>query len=30
MLLKTRHEIEVQGLEGSAVYAEYLTYWHAA
>ena len=30
MLLKTRHDIEVEGLEGSAVYAEYLTYWHAA
>ena len=30
MLLKTQHDIEVQGLEGPAVYAEYLTYWHAA
>ena len=30
MLLKTQHDIEVEGLEGFAVYAEYLTYWHAA
>ena len=30
MLLKTQHDIEVEGLEGSSVYAEYLTYWHAA
>ena len=28
--VKTQHDIEVQGLEGPAVYAEYLTYWHAA
>lgn len=26
-LLKTCHEIEVQGQEGRALYAEYLTYW---
>lgn len=26
-LLKTCHEIEVEGLEGYAMYAEYLTYW---
>ena len=30
MLLKTQHDIEAEGLEGFAVYAEYLTYWHAA
>lgn len=30
MLLKTQHDIEVQGLVGPAVYAEYLTYWRAA
>ena len=30
MLLKTQHDIEVEGLKGFAVYAEYLTYWHAA
>ena len=29
MLVKTRHEIEVQNIEGFAIYAEYLTYWHA-
>jgi hypothetical protein len=27
-LLKVAHDIEVEGIEGSAVYAEYLTYWH--
>lgn len=26
-LLKTAHEVEVEGVEGPAVYAEYLTYW---
>ncbi len=26
-LLKTCHEIEAKGVEGSVVYAEYLTYW---
>jgi len=26
-LLKTAHEIEVEGLEGPAVYAEYLNFW---
>jgi hypothetical protein len=30
MLLKTQHDIEVKGMKGPAVYAEYLTYWHAA
>ena len=30
MLLKTRHDIEVDGVEGFVIYAEYLTYWHAA
>ncbi len=30
MLLKTQHDIEVDGQSGVAVYAEYLTYWHAA
>ena len=29
MLVKTKHEIEVQNIEGFAIYAEYLTYWHA-
>lgn len=29
MLLKTQHDIEVAGQTGTAVYAEYLTYWHA-
>ena len=29
MLVKTKHEIEVQNVEGFAIYAEYLTYWHA-
>ena len=29
MVVKTRHEIEVQNIEGFAIYAEYLTYWHA-
>ena len=29
MLLKNQHDIEVEGFEGFAVYAEYLTYWHA-
>ena len=28
MLLNTRHEIEVAGLDGFALYAEYLTYWY--
>ena len=28
-LVKTKHEIEVQNIEGFAIYAEYLTYWHA-
>ena len=28
-LVKTKHEIEVQHIEGFAIYAEYLTYWHA-
>jgi len=28
MLLTTTHEIEIDGLEGYALYAEYLTYWH--
>jgi len=27
-LLKTSHEIEVDGLDGFALYAEYLTYWY--
>ncbi len=27
-LLKVAHDIEVEGIEGIAVYAEYLTYWH--
>ncbi len=27
VLLKTSHEIEVQGVEGFVLYAEYLTYW---
>lgn len=27
-LLKTCHEIEVEGLDGYALYAEYLTYWY--
>ncbi|MEM6999451.1 MAG: MaoC/PaaZ C-terminal domain-containing protein [Pseudomonadota bacterium] len=27
-LLKTSHEIEVEGQSGYALYAEYLTYWH--
>ena len=27
-LLKTCHEIEVKGLQGFAMYAEYLTYWY--
>ena len=26
-LVKTSHEIEVQGIEGFVLYAEYLTYW---
>ena len=26
-LLKTCHEVEVQGVEGRVLYAEYLTYW---
>ena len=26
-LLKNKHEIEVEGMDGYAVYAEYLTYW---
>jgi acyl dehydratase len=30
MLLKTQHDIEVAGVEGFVIYAEYLTYWHAA
>ena len=29
MLVKTKHEIEVQNIEGFAIYAEYLTYWHS-
>ena len=29
MLVKTKHEIEVQNIKGFAIYAEYLTYWHA-
>ena len=29
MLVKTKHEIEVQNIEGFSIYAEYLTYWHA-
>ena len=29
MLVKTKHEIEVQNIVGFAIYAEYLTYWHA-
>jgi len=29
MLLKTQHDIEVEHIEGYAIYAEYLTYWHA-
>ena len=29
MLVKTKHEIEVENIEGIAIYAEYLTYWHA-
>ena len=28
-LVKTKHEIEVQNIKGFAIYAEYLTYWHA-
>ncbi len=27
-LLKTRHEIEVDGVEDRVLYAEYLTYWY--
>ena len=27
-LLKNCHEIEAEGMEGSVVYAEYLTYWY--
>ena len=27
-LLTNQHEIEAEGIEGTAVYAEYLTYWH--
>ncbi len=27
-LLKTKHEIEVEGMEGHALYAEYLSYWY--
>jgi hypothetical protein len=30
MLLKTRHDIEADGVDGFVIYAEYLTYWHAA
>lgn len=29
MLLKTQHDIEVDALQDFALYAEYLTYWHA-
>ena len=29
MLVKTKHEIEVENVRGVAIYAEYLTYWHA-
>ena len=29
MLVKTKHEIEVQNIEGLSIYAEHLTYWHA-
>lgn len=29
MLLKNQHDIEVEGVDGFVVYAEYLTYWHA-
>ncbi|MFT7651565.1 MAG: acyl dehydratase [Limisphaerales bacterium] len=28
VLLKTCHQIEVEGVEGFVMYAEYLTYWH--
>ena len=27
MLLKLKHELEVEGVEGFVMYAEYLTYW---
>jgi len=27
-LLKVGHDIEAEGHEGIAIYAEYLTYWH--
>ncbi|MEC9133492.1 MAG: hypothetical protein VX853_05985, partial [Pseudomonadota bacterium] len=30
MLLKARHDIEAEGVDGFVIYAEYLTYWHAA
>lgn len=29
VLLTTCHQVEVEGVEGYALYAEYLTYWHA-
>ena len=29
MLVKTKHEIEVENVEGLAIYAEYLTSWRA-
>lgn len=28
MLLKTCHQLEAEGMDGFAMYAEYLTYWH--